>query len=910
MNKEKDSRKVLLIGIDGADWNIIQPLVDNGEMPTFKKLIESGVHGNLTTVQPTLSPMLWNTIATGKRAYKHGIHGFTEVDPITEGIRPVTSTSRKCKAVWNILQQQEKKCHLVNWFASHPAEPLNGVSISDLFTGNPPFKDDAEWTVPKGSVHPENLAETLAEFRVFPSEMDDSIVALFIERWEELEKSSDKRLFNLMIELSRAFSLQTLILWILENNAWDFVSVYFRTTDILCHHFMPYAPPHMKDISEEDFDIFNDVVNSTYRLFDLLLTRILQVAGEDATIMIVSDHGFLSGDLRPPFNANPFADPEASHRQQGIFCITGPGIKKNEEIHSARLPDITPTLLTLFNQPVGQDMDGRVLLEIFEDTPEIETIPSWEDVEGDAGMHTEDVRMDADDAEALVKQFEALGYIEPVSENKEKAIASTIRGNKWNLARECMDANQLDQALPILEELHEDYPAVRGFTFYLAQCYRRLGLPHEADVTAQEIIDVMNEGPELHFLRGNIAIDNGKFTEGLEHFKKVESADDRYQGLHLALGRTYLKLHHFDSAEKSLQRVLEIDPDSAFAYQGLAYCELRRRRYDTASTNAFRAIELQPNLPKAHFYLGLALDRLSYDELALQAFETALVYDTDFAGAHRALARLYGRKPEFKEKADEHRLYLEQSNQRAKENKNRLKALQEEIRQRAQERAKKLWQEASFDSEVIEDTSADNSDDKETFEIDKEIPFVIVSGLPRSGTSLMMQILQAAGLELMTDNKREADKSNPEGYFEWEKIKKIKNNPNIIEEAYGNATKVVSILLGSLPKQYHYKILFMDRPIEEIAASQQKMLETDGKQTQVNKSMQINLAKHKQGVIELMDNNPSIEYEKIHYVDLINNPDPIVDRVISFLGLSDNLDREKIKSVIKPELYRQRKYVG
>jgi predicted AlkP superfamily phosphohydrolase/phosphomutase len=125
--------KVLLIGWDAADWKIINPLLDQGLMPTLNQFIEEGVMGNLATLQPMLSPMLWNSIATAMRPEKHGIHGFVEPDPQTGGVRPVTSTSRQVKAIWNILTQEGFHANVVGWFAGHPAEPISGAGISDHF---------------------------------------------------------------------------------------------------------------------------------------------------------------------------------------------------------------------------------------------------------------------------------------------------------------------------------------------------------------------------------------------------------------------------------------------------------------------------------------------------------------------------------------------------------------------------------------------------------------------------------------------------------------------------------------------------------------------------------------------------------------------------------------------------------
>jgi predicted AlkP superfamily phosphohydrolase/phosphomutase len=121
MVEEAYQRKVLLIGWDASDWEHITPLLEEGLMPTLDAFINRGVMGNLATLQPILSPMLWNSVATGKSADKHGIHGFIEPDPVNGGARPYTSTSRKCKALWNILTQRGLQSNIVGWWASHPA---------------------------------------------------------------------------------------------------------------------------------------------------------------------------------------------------------------------------------------------------------------------------------------------------------------------------------------------------------------------------------------------------------------------------------------------------------------------------------------------------------------------------------------------------------------------------------------------------------------------------------------------------------------------------------------------------------------------------------------------------------------------------------------------------------------------
>lgn len=132
MNNDISINKLLVIGWDAADWNCIDPLLRTGAMPNLQRLLASGVRGNLKSIEPKLSPILWTSIATGKVAEKHGILNFVEPRPDGEGIRVSQSTSRKTKAVWNILSQQQRVTNVIGWYASHPAEPINGRIVSNL----------------------------------------------------------------------------------------------------------------------------------------------------------------------------------------------------------------------------------------------------------------------------------------------------------------------------------------------------------------------------------------------------------------------------------------------------------------------------------------------------------------------------------------------------------------------------------------------------------------------------------------------------------------------------------------------------------------------------------------------------------------------------------------------------------
>ena len=188
--------------------------------------------------------------------------------------------------------------------------------------------------------------------------------------------------------------------------------------------------------------------------------------------------------------------------------------------------------------------------------------------------------------------------------------------------------------------------------------------------------------------------------------------------------------------------------------------------------------------------------------------------------------------------------------------------------------------------------------------------FVIVSGLPRSGTSLMMQMLSAGGLPAMTDGERVADDDNPEGYFEWEAIKQIQKRPELLDEEGldGKAIKVISMLLTSLPSKHDYRVVFMMRPVAEIAASQAKMIErlgTDGASLGVEQ-LQAQLTRHRDQTVRWLRSAKNVQTLPLDYTELVKDPRTMSDRVVQFLGEDLLPDCELMTRAVRPELYRQR----
>jgi hypothetical protein len=185
-------------------------------------------------------------------------------------------------------------------------------------------------------------------------------------------------------------------------------------------------------------------------------------------------------------------------------------------------------------------------------------------------------------------------------------------------------------------------------------------------------------------------------------------------------------------------------------------------------------------------------------------------------------------------------------------------------------------------------------------------PIIVVSGLPRSGTSLMMQMLAAAAIEIVSDDHRSADEDNPGGYFEFDRVKKLaEGDVGWLSEAQGKAVKVVSPLLELLPPTFEYRVVFMERRIREILASQRRMLANRGEQPRVrDAALAESYRRHLATVKEWLRRQPHFHVLDVDYNRLIVAPEQDVDRLSSFLDRPLALDR--VKAVIDVKLYRAR----
>ena len=182
----------------------------------------------------------------------------------------------------------------------------------------------------------------------------------------------------------------------------------------------------------------------------------------------------------------------------------------------------------------------------------------------------------------------------------------------------------------------------------------------------------------------------------------------------------------------------------------------------------------------------------------------------------------------------------------------------------------------------------------------------IVSGLPRSGTSLMMQMLDAGGLPVLSDGERKADTDNPKGYLEWERIKQLPKDPSLIAEAEGKVVKVISQLILSLPAGHEYRIVFMQRPLPEVLKSQDEMLRRRGN-TDSNadtSALEEAFQRHLIEVNKWLAGKANVRVSRVHYHRVLREPKAVAEEIAAFLQMP--LDINAMVGQVDGSLYRNR----
>ena len=374
---------VVVIGVDGIEWDVALPMLAAGELPNIARLMESGSFGKLGTLLPTYSPAIWNSVATGKSPDKHGVPHFAEGKG--KDRRLYTNIDRKTKALWNIFSDHDLTVHTVGWWTTFPVEPINGTMVAQTNTEKQVWKGSVVAGV-EGQVYPPEYQDTVFEM---VADVDARIDDISREMFGELKYPHSRltrRLWNNTLWAVRADTIYLRVARQLAAGELDLLMVYFGGPDVVSHRFWRYMYPEefVDRPPAEEVENFANVIRDYYMWADEAIGDILAEISEPASVIVISDHGMHGTNQDEIFvtEGAPLKINSGAHGDAppGVIIASGRYLKDasaeplawdsltSDEITTiGSVYDLAPTVLALKAMEIGSDMDGVVLESLFED---------------------------------------------------------------------------------------------------------------------------------------------------------------------------------------------------------------------------------------------------------------------------------------------------------------------------------------------------------------------------------------------------------------------------------------------------------------------------------------------------------------------------------------------------------------
>ncbi|MBL8756707.1 MAG: alkaline phosphatase family protein [Planctomycetes bacterium] len=622
---QRPAKRLLVIGWDAADWIVLDSLFAKNAMPTLAGLIARGVRSDLRTLEPILSPLLWTSAATGRTPDVHGILNFVEPRPDGTGLCVAGSTSRKVKALWNMATQQGLRVQCTSWYASHPAEPVRGIVVSNMLMEGDPGVVGGDWPLAPDTVHPPGFAGPVALARVGRAAFHRDHLA---EVMPELPARSrgDARVASLCKLMATAASVDAVARAAMAREPWDLAMVFFESIDTVGHQFMQYRPPRLRTVREDEVRTFGGVMDAVYQWHDRALARLLAAAGPDTTVLLLSDHGFHSGELRPDLGELPperRMEKEASwHRPIGVLVASGPGVVPGAATATASILDLTPTALALLGLQQAADFDGRVLSEILSPHPAPPAIASWETLPGDAGLHPADRRQDPFEANDAIRQLVDLGYMAALPADATDQIELVRRESLFNLGVHLTSRGKIVAALPHFEALVERKPDDVRYRICLASCLGATG----AHARVVELLAAMRGSAEADLVLARSLHELGRTDEAVAAAQRVAGAIAGSPLLRTGLAECLLHLGRYDEALRLVREARRADPKAMASILLESQALLCTGAWENAAEAALDALDLERAHPEAHWLLGCALAWYGDLAQALQSLQLGLQF--------------------------------------------------------------------------------------------------------------------------------------------------------------------------------------------------------------------------------------------------------------------------------------------
>lgn len=619
--------RVIVLGIDGIDPRAVAEFGRDGDLPNLARVMREGAYAPLPSDHPMLSPILWTTIATGRTPDAHGIGGFVATENAEGGKTPVASTQRRVRALWNIASEAGLSVATVGWWATWPAEAINGTNVTDrtcfhfLFGEGQSGSGDDD-----GVISPSERRSEILELVRRPVDVNTEELSFFADvSPDELDRPFDFNddLSHLRWAIATADSYRDIGLHLWRNDRPDLLMLYIEGTDSVSHlfgHLVGSGP--LAGELEVQRKQFGNVVERMYRHADAIVGAFLEVMDENTTLVILSDHGFQLGELHddPSVTNDMRRVSDRFHAEDGILYLYGRGVRSNSSPNSPHLVDITPTVLALLGLPASEEMPGRVLDEVLDGIEAPTRIASYETTPQAINSHDR-----PEVADEMLAHLEALGYIE----SDEEMVID--RGSADML----LNGRRYAEAETAFRQLAEIHPNDPNIHVNLAAALAHLERNQEALTELDRALELDPTHATAYFNRGLLLERLGQPEPAAEQYRKAVRYDPGHTRARASLERltgtglvwapeteAEVKAHalavqageaarrgDFEGAVRLLDEAQELAPDMPMVYDYRANVAYLMGDIDTAIDALERALELEPENAKARKNLDALVAR-------------------------------------------------------------------------------------------------------------------------------------------------------------------------------------------------------------------------------------------------------------------------------------------------------------
>ncbi len=609
--------KVILVGWDGADWTLLDRLMKEGRLPNLSALVASGRTWELESFQPMASPLVWNTIVTGRTPIDHGVADFQEIDPKTRTRLPISGRSRKVPAIWNLASAKGLKVGVVGFWATWPAEKVNGFLVSDRAA--PVLFDPRLLVKSQALTWPEGLADGVRivlkrewdppyeevgkALRVSRAEFDAAILA-----GHDLDDPITG--YRKILAATRVYAKISLDLY--ERERPDLTMVYFQGTDEIGHVAGRFVAPKLPQVRDEEFKKFRDAVEAIYVESDRILGQFRAKAGRDgATLVLVSDHGFKWGPDRPAFYSGvQFDTAFLWHRDPGMLAAEGPAILPSKERGKASVFDLAPTLCRLLGLPADPKFEGKAVSGLGGAALPPAVAPvSWEKTAKVERLVVRDMdETEKKAAEEFTKKLISLGYLTgseaaAVDARPADRAGTETAGHYQNLATFLRSRHKYEESLELYKKALEVNPKATTAWMNLSIALFQVDRWPESDEALLKAIQYGYNDPEAAVYRRvstymqRIERRPAVRKDLIRYLRAVVSAfpqNDRYGA---SLGKALFEDQQCTESQQLFSKIVARKPSDVEALNLMALTSLCLEKPAEAQGWFRKSLAIDPNQP-------------------------------------------------------------------------------------------------------------------------------------------------------------------------------------------------------------------------------------------------------------------------------------------------------------------------